>query len=76
MHKDPGAYVYELFTTVVHEGSLTTGHYTNYSKWRDQWYFFDDDKVHLANEKAALNPGAYQLCYRRRDLFNLPSWSL
>ncbi|KDN41144.1 cysteine proteinase [Tilletiaria anomala UBC 951] len=72
--QDPDAYMYDLFTTVVHEGTLSTGHYTNYSKWRGQWYFFDDDKVQMASEKAALNGGAYQLCYKRRALFNLPGW--
>ncbi len=36
LNNDPDAYTYDLFTTVVHEGTLSTGHYTNYSKWRDQ----------------------------------------
>ncbi len=31
---DPEAYLYDLFTVVVHEGSMNTGHYTNFCKWR------------------------------------------
>lgn len=63
--------MYDLFTSVVHEGTLTTGHYTNYSKFRDQWYLYDDDKVRPVSAREALNGNAYQLCYRRRRLHNL-----
>lgn len=65
-------YIYDLFTTVLHEGTLTTGHYTNYSKYRDQWYFYDDDKVRPVSTREAMCGNAYQLCYRRRRLNNLP----
>ncbi|SJX61000.1 related to UBP8-Ubiquitin-specific protease component of the SAGA complex [Sporisorium reilianum f. sp. reilianum] len=68
---DPEAYLYDLFTVVVHEGSMNTGHYTNFSKWRGSWYRFDDDKVHATSEAHVLQARAYQLCYRRRLLKNV-----
>ncbi|PWZ00966.1 cysteine proteinase, partial [Testicularia cyperi] len=72
LNQDPEAYLYDLFTVVIHEGSMNTGHYTNYARWRDSWYRFDDDKVHPATEETVLNAkGAYQLCYRRRLLRNI-----
>lgn len=65
------AYLYDLFTVVVHEGSMNTGHYTNYCKWRGNWYRFDDDKVQPTSEAHVLQARAYQLCYRRRVLKNI-----
>lgn len=70
---DPLAYVYDLLTVVVHEGSLTSGHYTNYSKWRGQWYRFDDDKVTRVSLQQVLEARAYQLFYLRKRLRNNPS---
>uniref|UniRef100_V5EHQ6 Uncharacterized protein n=2 Tax=Kalmanozyma brasiliensis (strain GHG001) TaxID=1365824 RepID=V5EHQ6_KALBG len=68
---DPEAYLYDLFTVVVHEGSMNTGHYTNFCKWRGSWYRFDDDKVQATGEAVVLAARAYQLCYRRRLLKNV-----
>ena len=70
---DPFAYAYDLFTVVVHEGTLTSGHYTNFSKWRDAWYRYDDDKVTRASIAQVLEARAYQLFYLRRRLRNQPS---
>ncbi|KAJ1033658.1 hypothetical protein NDA13_001644 [Ustilago tritici] len=70
---DPDAYLYDLFTVIVHEGSMNTGHYTNFSKWRGSWYKFDDDKVTPTTEGVVLGARAYQLCYRRRVLKNVVS---
>ncbi|KOS13207.1 cysteine proteinase [Malassezia pachydermatis] len=70
---DPLAYAYDLLTVVVHEGSLTSGHYTNYSKWRGQWYRFDDDKVTRVSLQQVLEARAYQLFYLRKRLRNNPS---
>lgn len=67
------AYLYDLFTVVVHEGSMNTGHYTNFSKWRGSWYRFDDDKVHATSEAQVLQARAYQLCYKRKLLKNIIS---
>lgn len=71
MGLDNRAYLYDLFTVVVHEGSMNTGHYTNFSKWREQWYRFDDDKVTPAKLGDVLGARAYQLCYKRRSLKNV-----
>ncbi|SPO24957.1 related to UBP8 - Ubiquitin-specific protease component of the SAGA complex [Ustilago trichophora] len=68
---DPEAYLYDLFTVVVHEGSINTGHYTNFSKWRGSWFRFDDDKVIPTTQATVLAARAYQLCYRRRGLKNV-----
>ncbi|KAN0065630.1 hypothetical protein ACQY0O_000759 [Thecaphora frezii] len=73
LNPDPEAYLYDLFTVVVHEGSMNTGHYTNFSRWRKQWYRFDDDKVAPAKLSDVLGARAYQLCYQRRCLKNLAS---
>lgn len=37
------AYAYDLCTAVVHEGSMNTGHYTNFSKWRDEVRLLSSD---------------------------------
>ncbi|KAL7417112.1 hypothetical protein BDY24DRAFT_336151 [Mrakia frigida] len=37
--------VWDLFAVVKHQGQLNTGHYTNFAKFKDEWYFFDDEKV-------------------------------
>ncbi|PKI82969.1 ubiquitinyl hydrolase 1 [Malassezia vespertilionis] len=68
--KDPVAFVYDLFTVVVHEGTLSSGHYTNYSRWKQQWYRFDDDKVAPATIAQVLQARAYQLFYVRQSLHN------
>lgn len=73
---DPMAYVYDLFTVVVHEGTLHSGHYTNFSKWHNGWYRFDDDKVSKASVAQVLDAKAYQLFYLRRRLWTQPSHGL
>ncbi|WFD42222.1 hypothetical protein MPSI1_000863 [Malassezia psittaci] len=72
-HFDPNAYLYDLFTVVVHEGTLSSGHYTNFSRWKNQWYRFDDDKVSPAIISQVLSAKAYQLFYIRRTLYNQAS---
>ncbi|CAD6916546.1 unnamed protein product [Tilletia controversa] len=68
---DPEAYVYDLFTVIVHEGSMNTGHYTNFSKRKDGWFRFNDDKISQASIPEVLSARAYQLCYIRRQLYNV-----
>ncbi|KAI0033090.1 cysteine proteinase [Vararia minispora EC-137] len=46
-HRHPGPegmYEYDLFAVINHEGDLNTGHYTNFSRFEDEWYRFDDEK--------------------------------
>lgn len=68
---DPECYLYDLFSVVVHEGRLNTGHYYCYIKWRDGWYIANDDAMRPARLEDVLTCRAYQLCYRRRALQNV-----
>ncbi|WFD29785.1 ubiquitinyl hydrolase 1 [Malassezia sp. CBS 17886] len=70
--RDAAAHAYDLFTVVVHEGTMTSGHYTNFSKWKNetQWFRFDDDKVAKVHVAQVLGARAYQLFYVRRTLWN------
>ena len=68
---DPESYLYDLFTVVVHEGKLNTGHYYCYFRWRDTWYLANDDSLRSAKLHDVLSCRAYQLCYLRRGLQNV-----
>ena len=57
---------YELFATVVHQGSsIRGGHYFAVVKRKDEWFICDDDSVSKCNEKNALNSDCYLLFYRQ-----------
>ncbi|KAH8921555.1 cysteine proteinase [Atractiella rhizophila] len=58
-------YTYHLTSVIVHYGELNTGHYTAYGKMRDEWTFFDDEKVREASTKEVLDCKAYVLCYEK-----------
>ncbi|KAG8906326.1 hypothetical protein FRB99_007106 [Tulasnella sp. 403] len=65
----PGAlYEYDLFAVVNHEGQVNSGHYTNYARFDDDWYRFDDEKVTPATLKDCLNSRAYMCVYVKRHL--------
>lgn len=68
---DAEIHLYDLFTVVVHEGKLNTGHYYCYFRWRDAWYIANDDKIQPAKLNDVLSCRAYQLCYKRRHLQNV-----
>ncbi|UZJ55970.1 hypothetical protein CBS101457_005290 [Exobasidium rhododendri] len=70
-HVDPESYLYDLFTVVVHEGKLNTGHYYCYFRWREAWYLANDDALRPAKLHDVLSCRAYQLCYLRRGLQNI-----
>lgn len=55
--------IYELFGVFVHEGSISTGHYTVYIKNSGHWYKCDDSVVSLVNQDEVLNSNAYLLFY-------------
>ncbi|OJA12768.1 hypothetical protein AZE42_07914 [Rhizopogon vesiculosus] len=40
-------YEYDLFAVINHEGQMDNGHYTNFARFQDEWYRFDDDKYAL-----------------------------
>lgn len=68
---DPDSYLYDLFTVIVHEGKLNTGHYYCYFQWRNSWYIANDDSVKATKLDQVLSCKAYQLCYLRRGLQNV-----
>ncbi|KAJ7503328.1 hypothetical protein B0H11DRAFT_1975258 [Mycena galericulata] len=61
-------YEYDLFAVINHEGQINNGHYTNYARFEDEWYRFDDDKVTHANLSACLNSNPYMCFYVKRHL--------
>ncbi|KIJ52615.1 hypothetical protein M422DRAFT_26189 [Sphaerobolus stellatus SS14] len=73
-------YDYDLFAVINHEGQLNNGHYTNFARYNDEWYRFDDDKVHLATLQECLNSVAYMCFYVKRHLdykpYQRPSYVL
>ncbi|KAJ6615868.1 hypothetical protein B0H10DRAFT_2039331 [Mycena sp. CBHHK59/15] len=68
-HAGPAAmYEYDLFAVINHEGQINNGHYTNYARFEDEWYRFDDDKVTHASLSACLGSNAYMCFYVKRHL--------
>ncbi|KAF8872581.1 cysteine proteinase [Infundibulicybe gibba] len=61
-------YEYDLFAVINHEGQINNGHYTNFARFQDEWYRFDDDKVTHSNLGACLNSTAYMCFYAKRHL--------
>jgi len=61
-------YEYDLFAVINHKGQIDNGHYTNYARFQDEWYHFDDDKVTNSNLDACLNSPAYMCFYVKRHL--------
>ncbi|KAG6372247.1 hypothetical protein JVT61DRAFT_8049 [Boletus reticuloceps] len=61
-------YEYDLFAVINHEGQMDNGHYTNFARFRDEWYRFDDDKVTLSTLGTCLNSNAYMCFYVKRHL--------
>ncbi|KJA25025.1 hypothetical protein HYPSUDRAFT_37935 [Hypholoma sublateritium FD-334 SS-4] len=75
-HPYPGPesmYEYDLFGVINHEGQIDTGHYTNFARFQDEWYRFDDDKVTPANLNACLSSAAYMCFYVKRHLDYKPN---
>ncbi|KAJ7934429.1 hypothetical protein B0H13DRAFT_2491719 [Mycena leptocephala] len=61
-------YEYDLFAVINHEGQINNGHYTNYARFEDEWYRFDDDKVTPASLGSVLASPAYMCFYVKRHL--------
>ncbi|KAF7299258.1 Ubiquitin carboxyl-terminal hydrolase [Mycena indigotica] len=66
-------YEYDLFAVINHEGQLNNGHYTNYARFENEWYRFDDDKVVSAPLNNVLNSSAYMCFYVKRHLDYRPN---
>ncbi|KAK7013991.1 ubiquitin carboxyl-terminal hydrolase [Favolaschia claudopus] len=73
-------YEYDLFAVINHEGQINNGHYTNYARYEDEWYRFDDDKVTAASLGSVLASPAYMCFYVKRHLdykpYTTPSYVL
>ncbi|THV06374.1 cysteine proteinase [Dendrothele bispora CBS 962.96] len=61
-------YEYDLFAVINHEGEMNNGHYTNFARSGNEWYKFDDDKVHLTTLETCLRSSPYMCFYVKRHL--------
>ncbi|RKP27197.1 hypothetical protein SYNPS1DRAFT_13043, partial [Syncephalis pseudoplumigaleata] len=59
---------YRLYAVVCHQGKLDTGHYTAYARCRDQWFYFDDTMITLADRVQVLASKAYMCFYTQARL--------
>ncbi|KAM7367006.1 hypothetical protein PAMP_014935 [Pampus punctatissimus] len=60
---------YDLIAVSNHYGGMGGGHYTAYTKNKDdgKWYNFDDSSVSPANEDQIVSKAGYVLFYQRQD---------
>jgi len=58
---------YSLYAIVCHLGSSKSGHYVSYIKLGDKWWYCNDDKITLSNEKDVLNQRPYVFYYTAND---------
>ncbi|CAD8082977.1 unnamed protein product [Paramecium primaurelia] len=60
---------YQLYGVVVHQGTMTGGHYVSYVKHKennqDHWFYFSDSNFKEVSLKQALSNQAYILFYER-----------
>ncbi len=63
IHQDSSSMPYRLFAVIAHVGSLDSGHYTCFIRYRDSWFYLDDALVTLSSEEAVLSAPAYMLFY-------------
>ncbi|CEG43733.1 ubiquitinspecific protease [Plasmopara halstedii] len=61
---------YNLYGVVNHQGALGGGHYTAYAKnfVDNQWYYYDDERVRVVEDRQVVSPSAYLLFYLRSDM--------
>lgn len=64
-------FVYSLFCVIVHEGTLNTGHYWCFCKWKGQWYRLNDAEARPVSVREVAAEKAYQLVYVRDALENV-----
>ncbi|KAG7280843.1 hypothetical protein CRUP_010825, partial [Coryphaenoides rupestris] len=66
---------YDLIAVSNHYGGLRDGHYTSYSRNKDngRWYYYDDSKVTYATEDQIVTNAAYLLFYHRQDKIRHPA---
>ena len=60
--------IYEVVSIISHSGSISGGHYINYSKRLGEWYLFNDSSVNKMSEIDVLNNvsngSAYIILYK------------
>jgi ubiquitin carboxyl-terminal hydrolase 8 len=62
-------YVYDLYGVCNHYGNAFHGHYNSFVKNANgSWYLFDDESVSLIDESKIVNPHAYFLFYRKKNI--------
>lgn len=64
-------FFYSLFCVIVHEGTLNTGHYWCFCKWKGQWYRLNDAEARPVSVRDVAMEKAYQLVYSRDALENV-----
>ncbi|CAI5758980.1 unnamed protein product [Candida verbasci] len=60
--------LYELFSVVVHQGSVNTGHYICYVKSDNRWFKFDDAVISLSSEDEVMNANVYLMFFIKKDI--------
>ena len=61
-------YIYDLFGTGNHSGSVLGGHYTaNIKNANDKWYSFNDTRVEEITENSVITQHTYCLFYRKKN---------
>uniref|UniRef100_A0A6C0AW55 USP domain-containing protein n=1 Tax=viral metagenome TaxID=1070528 RepID=A0A6C0AW55_9ZZZZ len=63
------SYVYDLMGICNHSGNIHGGHYTAYSKTRNNWYLYNDSGTSLVKDVSILKSNnAYCLFYRKKNI--------
>ena len=60
-------HLYDLYAISVHNGSISSGHYTAICKNRENWYLFDDSKIYKIPINQVVTESAYLLFYKRKN---------
>ena len=59
-------YLYDLYATTHHFGSLNTGHYTATVRSNREWWYCDDSRIVRGDERQLHTNSPYVLWFRRR----------
>jgi ubiquitin C-terminal hydrolase len=59
----PGEWMYRLYAVVVHQGSVSGGHYISYTRRGDNWYYFSDSHFKQTSLESVKSAQAYILFY-------------
>ncbi|XP_072233383.1 ubiquitin carboxyl-terminal hydrolase 15-like isoform X2 [Leuresthes tenuis] len=69
INPNAGPCLYDLIAVANHYGGMGGGHYTAYTKNKDdgKWFNFDDSSVSPASEDQIVSKAGYVLFYQRQD---------